>query len=113
MKFFLESELLVALSWGMPELEAKKLAQWLSDDPTMAEKVREIRDLGPTAHMYTEDTLLLLSLVSAETNEKVEAHLLESRLGVPLSNSERSRWEARRAELRSKLVEAGKLRSEG
>ncbi len=113
MKPFLENEVFLALSWGLPESEARRLAPWMSDDPRMAAKVPEIGDLGPTAHMYTEELLLLLSLVSAETNEKVDAHLLEHRLGVPLTASERTEWEKRRAQLRRELVKAGKLGSEG
>jgi hypothetical protein len=112
MKSFSEDEVFLALSWGMPESEARRLAPWMSDDPSVAAKVPNIRELGPTEHMYAEGLLLLLSFVSAETNEKVEAHLLERRLGVPLTASERSDWERRRAQLRDELVKAGKLRSE-
>jgi hypothetical protein len=44
---------------------------------------------------YTDDTLVLLSLLSAETNEKVEKY----RKRWPRSAEEETKWRARRAEL--------------
>jgi hypothetical protein len=44
---------------------------------------------------YTDDTLVLLSLLSAETNEKVEKHRKRS----PRSSEEEARWQERRAEI--------------
>jgi len=57
-----------------------------------------------------EGFLLALSLVSEETNRKVERRLLEARGGKQWSAEEHARWDQRRAALRSELVKAGKIR---
>jgi len=59
--------------------------------------------------MYSEGFLLILSLVSEETNKKVERELLQNRLGKALTAEERANWEKRRAELKSELIKAGKI----
>jgi hypothetical protein len=109
---FSEAEVYQALSWGMPEAEARKLAKVMSDDP--ADRLGLQADLPPgeTAHghIYSEDLLVLLSLVSEETNRKVEQWLMQMRLNQQLSPDERARWDKRRAEIRSELIKAGKLR---
>lgn len=107
-EFFSEAEVLEALLWGMPEAEARNLARFLSEDPAIAARDPEIRAMWPAAVMYGENMLLLLSLVSAETNEKVERRLIEMRLGTPLSPEERAAWEAKRADFRARLIDGGK-----
>lgn len=58
--------------------------------------------------MYSEDTLLLLSLVSEKAHEKAARRLAEQRLRTELSPEERAEWESRRTELKTRLVGAGK-----
>jgi hypothetical protein len=107
---FSEAEVYQALSWGMTESEARKLAKYMSDDPTVTATLPTFRELGPVTSMYSENMLLLLSLVSDETNRKVEQRLIQARLGKELDPHERAQWEKRRAEFRSQLIKAGKLR---
>jgi hypothetical protein len=47
---------------------------------------------------FTPDTLALLSLLSDETNQKVERYLETS---FPMNAAQRAEWEARREELRN------------
>jgi len=107
---FSESEIYKALSWGMPDSDAIRLAKQMSDDPDVAATIPEFRDVGPVTTMYSEGFLLALSLVSEETNRKVERRLLEARGGKQWSAEEHARWDQRRAALRSELVKAGKIR---
>ena len=111
-EFFTEAELYRALSWGMPDSEARKLAKHLTDDPAVIATLPTFRDLGPIATNYSEDLLILLSLVSDETNRKVERRLAETRRGKAWNPDEREQWERRRSEIRTGLVKAGKLPSE-
>jgi hypothetical protein len=106
---FTEAEAYQALSWGMSEAEARKLAKYMSDDPSVMATVPTLRDLGPVSSMYSDSMLLLFSLVSEETNRKVEQRLLEQNLGKELNPEERADWERRRSELRTLLIKAGKL----
>jgi len=108
-EFFSEAEVVTALSWGMPDSEVRRLVRFMSEDPAIAARDPEIRAMGPASIIYNESMLLLLSLVSVETNAKVERRLVERRLGVPLTSAERADWETKRADLRAKLVQAGKL----
>lgn len=108
--FFSESEVYQALSWGMPDSDAIRLAKHMSDDPDVSATIQGLRDAGPVVTMYSDDFLLLLSLVSEETNRKVERRLLETRRGKELSSEERARWQERRRALKSELVKAGKIR---
>ena len=107
---FSEAEIHTALSWGMSEAEARKLAKFMSDDPAVTATVPTLRDLGPLSTLYSENMLLLLSLVSEEANRKVEQRLVQMRLGKELSTKERAQWEKRRAEFRSQLIKSGKIR---
>ncbi|MGI8765321.1 MAG: hypothetical protein ACR2KM_02260 [Gemmatimonadaceae bacterium] len=50
---------------------------------------------------YTEDTLILLSLVSEEMNIKVAQYRAEQRFLAPETAEERQRWQERRQELES------------
>jgi hypothetical protein len=109
--FFSESEIYQALSWGMPDSVARKLAKDMSDDPRAETYLERTTDLGPIAVVYSKELLLLLSLVSDETNRKVERRLIETRSGAALTKRERADWEQRRAELRNELVKAGKLKA--
>lgn len=111
-EFFTEAELLHALSWGdEPDAETRRLATWGSGDPAVAASVPEIRELGHSSIIYTQDMLILLSLVSAETNAKVERYLEERRLdGVPWGPVERAAYDARRAQIREGLIKAGKIK---
>jgi hypothetical protein len=107
---FSEAEMFQALSWGMPDTAARRQAKYMADDPTaIAKAFPEFKDLGPVATMYSEDTLLLLSLVSEDTRKKAERRLAQQRLRPELSEEERAEWNARRNELHKKLVAAGKL----
>ena len=111
-EYFSEAEIYQALSWGMSDSEATRLAKYMSDDPAVEATLPTFRDLGPMTTMYSEGFLLVLSLVSDETNRKVERKLVETHLGKELSSEERAQWEKRRAKLRSELIRAGKLREE-
>ncbi len=62
--------------------------------------------------MYSEDMLLLLSLVSEECHRKVDQRLVQERLGKELTQSERERWNKRRSELRAQLIKAGKIQEQ-
>jgi hypothetical protein len=104
---FSEAEMFQALSWGMSDTAARKHAKYMADDPTTTAEA--FPELGPVATMYSEDALLLLSLVSEETRKKAERRLAQQRLRPELSEEERAEWNARRDELRKKLVAAGKL----
>jgi len=96
----------------MSDSEATRLAKYMSDDPAVEATLPTFRDLGPMTTMYSEGFLLVLSLVSDETNRKVERKLVETHLGKELSSEERAQWEKRRAKLRAELIRAGKLREE-
>jgi hypothetical protein len=110
-EFFSESEVFQALSWGMPDSAARKLAKYMSDDPSVVATIPELQEVGPVATMYSDDMLMLLSLVSVETNRKVERYLEQRRLdGVGWSSPKRAAWEARRVKLREELVKAGKIK---
>lgn len=111
-EFFTEAELYQALSWGMADAEARKLAKYLTDDPAVIATLPTFRDLGPITSNYSEDLLILLSLVSDETNRKVEHRLAELRRAQAWNLGDRERWEGRRAEIRTALVKAGKIPSE-
>jgi hypothetical protein len=106
---FSEAEVYQALSWGMSDAEARKLAKFMSDDPAVTATVPTLSDLGPLTTLYSENMLLLLSLVSDETNRKVEQRIVQMRLGKEMSPEERAQWEKRRAEFRSQLVKSGKI----
>lgn len=106
---FSEAELFQALSWGMPDSSARKLARHMADDPSSTTNIAEFKDIGPTETIYSEDVLLLLSLVSDDARKKVEQRLAEQRLRPALTGDELAEWDARRRELRNRLVAAGKI----
>jgi hypothetical protein len=59
---------------------------------------RALRHSGMRGVSLTPDTLALLSLLSDETNRKVERYLQTS---FPMNAAQRAEWEARREELRN------------
>jgi hypothetical protein len=77
--------------------------------PSVIEKVqpapddtsRPLRHSGMRGVSFTPDTLALLSLLSDETNRKVERYLQTS---FPMNAAQRAEWEARREELRNEEV---------
>ena len=107
-EFFSEAEVYQALSWGMPDSEARQHAKYMTGDPAVIATLPTFRDLGPLTTNYSEGFLLVISLVSDETRRKAERKLAASRLEKELSPDERAEWERRRAELRSQLIQAGK-----
>lgn len=113
-EFFSEAEVFEALSWGMPDSEVRRLAKYMSDDPAvMVTAFPDLEDQGFIATNYSADMLMLLSLVSVETNRKVERYLEERRLGgVPWGPAEKGAWEARREKMRQALIEDGKIEPE-
>jgi len=106
---FSEEEVLKALRWGMPDTEARRLAAFMADDPTSPERIRLEKAEGPTHGIYTEDLLLILSLVSSEAQRKAERRLAQQRLQLELTPEQQADWEARRSKLRQALVDAGEL----
>jgi hypothetical protein len=106
---FSEAEIYHALRWGMTDSEAERLAKYMTDDPAVIATLPTFRDLGPISTMYSEGMLLILSLVSDDTNRKVDQRLVEQNLGKELSQDERARWEKRRFDLRAQLIKAGKI----
>jgi hypothetical protein len=106
---FSEEEVFKALSWGMPDTEARRLARFMADHPTSPERIRLEKAEGPTTGIYTEDMLLILSLVSSETQKKAEHRLAHQRLQSVLTPEQHAEWEARRSKLRQALIDAGEL----
>jgi hypothetical protein len=106
---FSEEEVFQALSWGMPDTDARRLATFMADDPTSPERIRLEKAEGPVAGIYTEDMLLILSLVSSEAQRKAEHRLAQQRLQLVLTPEQHAEWEARRSTLRQALIDAGQL----
>jgi hypothetical protein len=106
---FSAEEVFKALSWGMPDTEARRLASFIADDPTSPERIRLEKAEGPVTGIYTEGLLLLLSLVSSETKRKAELRLAHQRLQLVLTPEQHAEWEARRSKLRQALIDAGVL----
>jgi hypothetical protein len=106
---FSEEEVFQALSWGMPDTEARRLAKFMADDPTSPELIRLEKAEGPVTGIYTEDLLLILSLVSPGTQRKAEHRLAQQRLQLALTPEQHADWEARRTKLRQALIDAGQL----
>ena len=104
---FSEEEVFQALSWGVPEAEARRLAKFMADDPTSPELIRLEHAEGPVVTMYTEDMLLILSLVSSETQRKAEHRLAQQRLQSVLTPEQHAEWEARRSKMRQALIDSG------
>jgi len=105
---FTEAEVYRALSWGMSDTAARRLARAMADDPALIDSLPERKALEPSVTMYSDDMLLLLSLVSESAKERAEGRLAAHRLETELSTEERADWEARRADLKRRLVAAGK-----
>lgn len=103
---FSGTELFSAFRLVMPEAEAAKHAQqWSSPASGLAE-------FGSPAEnevcvVFSDDVLLLLSLVSDELNEKVEAYRAELGPGPDILDD--SQWRERRNEIREALRKDGKL----
>ena len=108
---FTRAEVVQALGWGMPRSEAERLANVMADEGA-AVLSEEEKLKGPGVVMYSEDVLLLLSLVSEEARGKAERRLAQQRIKRELSPAERSEWEARRKALRDALIKAGKIEKE-
>jgi hypothetical protein len=106
---FSEEEVFQALSWGMPDTEARRLAKFMADDPTSPERIRFEKAEGPTAGIYTEDMLVLLSLVSNEAQRKAELRVAQQRLQLVLSPEQHAEWEACRSKMRQALIDSGEL----
>ena len=104
---FTEEEVFQALRWGMSDTEARRLAKYMADDPTSPERIRIEKAEGPTAGIYTEDMLMILSLVSSETKRKAEIRLAHQRLQLVLTPEQHAEWEARRMKLRQQLIDGG------
>jgi hypothetical protein len=104
---FTEEEVFQALRWGMPDAEARRLSKYVADDPTSPERIRFEKAEGPTTGIYTEDMLLILSLVSSETQRKAEHRLAQQRLQSVLTPEQHAEWEARRTKLRQQLIKEG------
>jgi len=96
----------------MIDSEAARLAKYMTDDPAVVATLPTFRDLGPISTMYSEDMLLLLSLVSEDCNRKVHQRLVQERLGKELTQNERERWNKLRSELRAQLIKAGKIQEQ-
>ena len=109
---FTEDEVFQALRPGMPEAEARRLAKYMADDPSSPELIRLEEAEGPVSSMYSEGMLLLLSLVSSETQRKAEARVARQRLQSELTPEQHAEWEARRLELRQRLIDGGQLPAE-
>jgi hypothetical protein len=106
---FTESEVFQALSWGMPDSTARRIAKTIADDPALIAAGPERMAEEPSVTMYSEDMLLLLSLVSEKAHEKAVRRLAEQRFRTELCPGARAEWESRRTELRTRLIAAGKL----
>jgi hypothetical protein len=105
---FTEAEVFQALSWGMADSAARHLAKHMADDPTLIASMPDRKEMEPSVTMYSEDMLLLLSLVSEKAHEKAERRLAQQQLRAKLSPEERAEWESRRTELKTRLIKAGK-----
>ena len=105
---FTRAELTRALSWGMPSSEAVRLANVMADEGA-ALLTAEEKATSPGVVLYSEDLLLLLSLVSDKARTKAERRLARQRLEPELSPAEHSEWEARRKALRDALIKEGKI----
>jgi hypothetical protein len=106
---FTEEEVFQALRPGMTDTEARRLATWMADEPASPERIRPEKAEGPTSGIYTEDMLLLLSLVSSETQRKAELRVARQRRQSVLTPEQHAEWEARRSKLRQALIAGGQL----
>jgi hypothetical protein len=106
---FTEEEVYQALRLVLPEDEARRAARPLPD-PTPT----EVAALRPGEYVvrgvnYTDDMLILLSLVSSDLSAKVETYRATRRRIVNWSDEEDEAWRARRDELKRSI--AGGLRA--
>jgi hypothetical protein len=95
----------------MPTSEAVRLANVMADEGSGLLTAEE-QATGPALVMYSEDVLLLLSLVSDEARSKAERRLARQRREPQLTPAERSDREARREALRDALIKEGKIKQE-
>ena len=110
MQFFVDekeaAEAVASLSQSAAELRqlsgiAPKQSARASDPTETAENAgpgRPLRFEAVSGISFTEDTLILLSLLSMETAEKVDAYRLAHRMPGHSAEEER-RWQERRREL--------------
>jgi len=101
---FTEQEIFTALHWGMPEPEARAQAHLLAGG--LDKQLLNPNDSADVAESnFSEDLLVLLSLVSDEARVKAELryHQMHGQADV-------REWETRRRKMRSALVRAGKLK---
>jgi hypothetical protein len=99
---FTEDEIFQVMRRFVPDLEARAVA---------AEMLKPVDSQGESGHGsrvtsvdFSTDMLILLSLLSPETSEKVEKW--RRRLGSEVSEEEQRHWEKRRLEL-IRWAEAG------
>jgi hypothetical protein len=104
---FTEEEVFQALSWGMPEAEARRLSKFMADDPTSPERIRFEEAEGPSEGIYSEDLLVLLSLVSSKAQRTAELRVARQRLQSALTPEQSAEWEARRSRMRQALIDSG------
>ncbi|HEX2093430.1 MAG TPA: hypothetical protein VHG28_13580 [Longimicrobiaceae bacterium] len=90
---FMEEELYLAMRLGFPEAEARQLATAMA---TLSP--------GAIGWGFTEDTLMLISLASPELEKKVAD--FRARWGRIYDEAT---WDAKRAEMKQALIDAGKL----
>lgn len=100
---FSEEELYQALRLILPETEARAAAA-----PLPAPTAEHFAELQPGEHIvrginFTDDTLILLSLVSEELRVRVERYRARRRGAAPLDADDERAWQARCNEI-SKLV---------
>lgn len=101
---FTERELLAAFSFVMPATEARRLAaEWSSTTGAIAfgAKPEEI------CLVFSDDVLLLLSLVSDEVHQRVVRYRAE--LGPDEDGLSESEWNEHRNTIREELRRNGKL----
>ncbi len=101
---FSEAEIYQALVQGMPEGEARRMAAEFSHPERGGSYSAGLPTPRPgeVAVAYSEDLLIALSLVSEETNRKVDEYRL-SRSNGKISPAEQRSWEARRSRFREML----------
>jgi hypothetical protein len=105
---FTEQEIFQALRWGMDEPTARNYARLLSGSLDVA--VAQPNDTTSVGYSnFSEDFLVLLSLVSEEARAKAEQRMMELH-GRRLEPHEHAAWEKKRTEIRAALEREGKLR---
>jgi hypothetical protein len=102
---FTEQEIFQALSWSEEsEADARAAARMLSGG---MDKELGVREDSPSVPTFSDDFLLILSLVSDEARVKAENHFRERPTVTP---SDVEAWHRKRVEVRNALVSQGKIR---